>query len=96
VNSVIVIVASVLCAVGASVTLAIALGRAAARGDEELARELARDRPSAAEPVDRRHSYTGLGPSKPSPLHAAREPSLLYETFSVPSIPAWRWPGTEQ
>lgn len=67
-SSVVVIVASVLCAVGASATLAIALGRAAARGDEELARELARD----------------------------REPSLLYETFSVPSIPAWRWPGTEQ
>jgi hypothetical protein len=67
VNSLVVIVASVLCVVGASATLAVALGRAAAR-DEELARELARD----------------------------REPSLLYETFSVPSIPAWRWPGTEQ
>jgi hypothetical protein len=96
VNSVIVIVASVLCAVGASTTLAIALGRAAARGDEELARELARDRPPGAEPVDRRHNYADLGPSNPSPLRPAREPSLLYETFSVPSIPAWRWPGTEQ
>jgi len=70
VSSVVVIVASVLCAVGASATLAVALGRAAARGDEELARELAREGPPAAEPV--------------------------YETFSVPSIPAWRWPGTEQ
>jgi hypothetical protein len=96
VNSVIVIVVSVLCAVGASATLAIALGRAAARGDEELARELARDRPPAAGPVDRRHSYTGSSPGNPSPERLARERSLLYETFSVPSIPAWRWPGTEQ
>ena len=95
-NSVVVIVASVLCAVGASATLAVALGRAAARGDEELARELARDRPPAAEPIDRRQSYAGLGPNSPSPLRPAGEPSLLYETFSVPSIPAWRWPGTEQ
>jgi hypothetical protein len=96
VSSVIVIVASALCAVGASAMLAIALGRAAARGDEDLAREMARDRAPTTEPVDRRHSYAGLGPANPSPLRPAREPSLFYETFNVPSIPAWRWPGTEQ
>jgi hypothetical protein len=93
VSSVVVIVASVLCAVAVSATLAVALGRAAARGDEELARELLRDRPVAAASVGRHHSYAGLGSS---PARSAREPLLLYETFSVPSIPAWRWPGTEQ
>lgn len=93
-NSVIVIVACVFCAVGFSATVAIALGRAAARGDEELAREIARERPATALTTVRRNSYAGLDTSRSR--GSACEPLLLYETFSVPSIPAWRWPGTEQ
>jgi hypothetical protein len=95
VNSVAVIVVSVLCAVGVSATMAVALGRAAARGDEDLAREIARARPPGAAGPVRPDSCAGLGRSSPS-RWSAHEPSLLYETFSVPSIPAWRWPGTEQ
>lgn len=90
-SSVVVIVASALCFVGASATLALALGRAAARGDEDLAREL--DRSPKPALLRRRQSYAGLGTGQAGD---EREPSLLYDTFSVPSMPAWRWPGTEQ
>lgn len=32
-----------------------------------------------------------------SPLRDAREfDGTLHDTVSVPSMPAWRWPGTEQ
>jgi hypothetical protein len=95
VSSTIVIVVCALCAVGFSATLAIALGRAAARGDEELAREIARARPAEALSAGRRHNYAGLG-SGARMRRGACEPSMLYDTFSVPSMPAWRWPGTEQ
>jgi hypothetical protein len=62
VSSMIVIVASALCGIGFSATLAIALGRAAARGDAELAREL--DRRPSPRLRDQRQSYAGLGSAR--------------------------------
>jgi hypothetical protein len=79
--------------------LAVALGRAAAIADEESERthaercvtpsiggyrqsyQLMRSAPSRRLIEDSRQQRRGVG---------------LHETLSVPSMPAWRCPGTEQ
>ena len=77
-----IVVASALVVVGFAAMLMLALGRAAALADEDSERALAEHR---VHPAIRgyRQSYAGFARGH-------------YETFRVPSMPAARWPGTEQ
>jgi hypothetical protein len=78
----------------------MALMRAASIADEDANRAF-------AEPREERsvagygQSYAGVTWARPTIAPIARESSItqplrLHVTVSVPSMPAWRWPGTEQ
>jgi len=89
------ILASVVCAVGLGTGMVVALGRIGADADEDLDRLLDQNRPAPPLPTFRQ-SYAELATAQSA---ISCEPSTtvqLHETVSVPSIPAWRWPGTEQ
>jgi hypothetical protein len=93
-----IIVASALGILGFGAMLAVALGRAAAIADQESERTHAARcvTPSVA---GYRQSYQLLRSASPRHLIEDRQQPRavgLHETLSVPSMPAWRWPGTEQ
>jgi hypothetical protein len=94
------IVASVFGAMGFGAIFVLALGRAARTADADADRMLAerRTKPAIA---GYRQSYAGFARehatiTEPSSSASVGTQQLLHETFSVPSMPAWRWPGTEQ
>jgi hypothetical protein len=95
-----IIVASVLGAVGFGAIFVVALGRAAGAADANAERILAERRAKPAI-AGYRQSYAGFARghatiTEPSSSASVGTQRLLHETFSVPSIPAWRCPGTEQ
>jgi hypothetical protein len=95
------ILASVFGAVFLATAFAVALGIVAARADERLDRQV---REELGDPWSEASgdAFATLAESpalatvgeRPAPLSLARSSYSL--TVSVPSMPAWRWPGTEQ
>jgi hypothetical protein len=83
----IIIIVSVLTATAFITTLAIALGRAAAHGDEELDSMLERDHPIGLITA-RRQSYTGLAWDQAT---ISREPSITLPSSST-SVGTQRFP----
>jgi hypothetical protein len=79
--------------------LVVALSRVAARADQHDEEILARRLTGSG--ARHNESYAGLERARP---RSSRDRSITvpssgsdYElTVSVPSMPAWRWPGTEQ
>jgi hypothetical protein len=95
-----IIVACALSALAFGAIFVLALGRAAGAADADADRILAERRAKPAI-AGYRQSYAGFARghatiTEPSSSASVGTQRLLHETFSVPSMPAWRWPGTEQ
>lgn len=92
-----IIIASVLGAVGFSAMFVMALMRAASIADDNADRSFAEareERPATGYG----QSYAGFAWATPTIVRESSitQPRQLHVTVSVPSMPAWRWPGTEQ
>jgi phage-related baseplate assembly protein len=92
-----IIIASVLGAVGFSAMFVMALMRAASIADAAADRALAEPREERSV-AGYEQSYAGFAWAQPTIVRESSitQPLRLHVTVSVPSMPAWRWPGTEQ
>jgi hypothetical protein len=92
-----IIIASVLGAVGFSAMFVMALMRAASIADEDADRAFAEPREERSV-AGYRQSYAGFAWAQSTIARESSitEPLQLHVTVSVPSMPAWRCPGTEQ